>query len=55
MSSLQPRHNADGKQGRVRMITLQQNYSDVIMSAMVFQITSVRIVSPTVCSGADQR
>ena len=30
-------------------------YSDVIMSAMASQITSISIVSPTVCSGADQR
>ena len=31
------------------------NYSDVTMSAMAFQITGVSIVSSTVCSGADQR
>ena len=31
------------------------HYSDVIMSAMASQITSISIVSPTVCSGADQR
>ena len=30
-------------------------YSDVIMSAIAFQITSVWIVYSTVCSGADQR
>ena len=31
------------------------HYSDVIMSAMVSQITSVLIVCSTVCPGADQR
>ena len=31
------------------------HYSDVIMSAMVYQITGVSIVYSTVCSGADQR
>ena len=31
------------------------HYSDGIMSAMASQITSVSIVCPTVCSGADQR
>ena len=31
------------------------HYSDVIMGAMVSQITGVSIVYPTVCSGADQR
>ena len=31
------------------------HYSDVIMSAMAFQITGVSIVYSTVCSGADQR
>ena len=30
-------------------------YSDVIMSAMAFQLTGVLIVYSTVCSGADQR
>ena len=32
-----------------------QNYSDVIMSTMASQTTSVSIVHSTVCSGADQR
>ena len=31
------------------------HYSDVIMSAMASQITSLGIVHSTVCSGADQR
>ena len=31
------------------------DYSDVIMSIMVFQITSILIVYSTICSGADQR
>ena len=31
------------------------HYDDVIMSAMASQITSIRIVYPTVYSGADQR
>ena len=31
------------------------HYNDVIMSAMASQITSVSIVYPTVCFGADQR
>ena len=31
------------------------HYSDVIMSMMVCQITSVSIVCLTICSGADQR
>ena len=31
------------------------HYNDVIMSAMVSQITGVSIVCSTVCSGADQR
>ena len=31
------------------------HYSDVIMSSMASQITSVTIVYSTVCSGADQR
>ena len=31
------------------------HYSDVIMSALEFQITSVAIVWSTICSGADQR
>ena len=34
---------------------LEKHYSDVIMSAMTSQITSVSIVYSTVCSGADQR
>ena len=34
---------------------LLKNYSDVIMSAMASQITSVSIVCSGVCSGADQR
>ena len=32
-----------------------KHYSDVIMSAMASQITSVLIVNSTACSGADQR
>ena len=35
--------------------TLNEHYSDVIMSAMASQITSLTIVYPTVYSGADQR
>ena len=31
------------------------HYSDIIMSAMVYQITGVSIALPVVCSGADQR
>ena len=34
---------------------LMPHYSDVIMSAMVSQITGVSSVYPTVCSGTDQR
>ena len=34
---------------------LRRHYSDVIMSAMTCQITSVSIVFSTVCSGADRR
>ena len=34
---------------------VQWHYSDVIMSAVAFQITSVSVVCSTVCSGADQR
>ena len=36
-------------------IPKQQHYSDVIMSAMASQITSLTIVYPTVYTGADQR
>ena len=35
--------------------SLLPHYGDIIMSAMVSQITSVSIVCSTVCSGADQR
>ena len=35
--------------------TCNIHYSDVIMSAMTSQITGVRIVCSTVCTGADQR
>ena len=35
--------------------TNKLHYSNVIMSAMAFQITGVWIVCSTVCSGADQR
>ena len=47
----------------VRMVSLvlglipkadPRHYSDVIMNAMVSQVTSVSIVSSTVCSGTDQ-
>ena len=31
------------------------HYSDVLMSTMVYQITSVSIVYSTICSGPDQR
>ena len=37
------------------MSKLGKHYNDVIISAMVFQITSLTIVSSTVYSGADQR
>ena len=37
------------------MSKLGKHYSDVIMSTMVFQITSLTIVSSTAYSGADQR
>ena len=40
---------------KVFHITLWTHYSDVIMSAMASQITSISIVYWTVCSGADQR
>ena len=36
-------------------VMFQQHCSDVIMSAMASQITSVSIVYSSVCSGADQR
>ena len=39
----------------VRNVHLTQHYSDIIMSAVVSQITGVSIVCSTVCSGADQR
>ena len=35
--------------------TFSEHYSDVIMGMIASQITSVRIVYTTVCSGADQR
>ena len=38
-----------------RIPTEGLNYSDVIMSAMAFQITSVMVVNWTFYSGADQR
>ena len=34
---------------------MAQHYNDVIMSAMASQITSLKIVYSTVCSGTDQR
>ena len=34
---------------------LAQHYTDIIMSAMAYQITGVMIVYSTICSGADQR
>ena len=46
--------------GGVKSVILMQDfpnylhYSDVIMSAIAFQITGVPIVCSTVCSGADQ-
>ena len=36
-------------------IKVISHYSDIIMSVIAFQITSVSIVCPTVCSGAEQR
>ena len=36
-------------------LTVEEQYSDVIMSAMASQITGVSIVCPTACSGANQR
>ena len=38
-----------------RSVNSRKHYSDVLMSAMASQITSVSIVYSTVCSGADQR
>ena len=35
--------------------TIIKHYSDVIMSAMAFQITGVSIVCSAICSGGDQR
>ena len=37
------------------LVSGETDYSDVAMSAMASQITSVTIVYPTVCSGTDQR
>ena len=34
---------------------MENHYSDIIMSAVVSQITGVSVVYSTVCSGADQR
>ena len=39
---------------RAKIKLCAQHYDDVIMSAMVSQITEVSMVCPTVCSGADQ-
>ena len=38
-----------------RPLVTKRHYTDVIMSAMTSEITSVSIVYSTVCSGADQR
>ena len=32
-----------------------QHYSDIIMNAMVSQVTGVSVVCSTICSGVDQR
>ena len=36
-------------------MVIPQHYSDVIISVMASQITSVSFVCPSICSGADQR
>ena len=48
--------NPNKTQQRVnRMQIFEDHYNDVIMSAIVSQITSLTIVYSTVYSGADQR
>ena len=46
----QPRENHSGEYWLLKV-----HYNDVIIGAITFQITGVSIVSPNVCSGADQR
>ena len=41
--------------GWISLIQAHCHYSDVIMSTMAFQITSVSLVCSTICWGADQR
>ena len=41
--------------GANELRTLTHHYSDVIMSAMTSQITSISIVCSTICSGTNQR